>query len=68
MQDLPEFDGQMAGWPSAERVEYAASVPLELHKIWTIALATNAMGSDEEQFHMALHGVGLDRFFDRVYC
>lgn len=68
MKDLPGFSGPMVGWPHVEAIEDAASVLAELHKTWILALATNAVNSNEEQIWAALRRVGLDRFLDKIYC
>jgi len=68
MKDLPGFAGPMAGWPRVECIEGAREVLAELHKTWTLALATNAVNSSEEQIWAALRRVSLDSFLDKVYC
>lgn len=68
MRDFPEFSGPMIGWPRVEPVERALDVLADLHKTWMLALATNAVDSNEEEIWAALARVELDRFLDRVYC
>ena len=68
MKDLPGFNGPMVGWPRVEAIENASEVLVELHKTWMLALATNAVNSNEEQVWTALRRVGLDCFLDKVYC
>jgi putative hydrolase of the HAD superfamily len=68
MQDWPEFSGPMVGWPRVEAIAHAAGVLAKLHESWILALATNAVNSNEEQIWAALRRVGLDCFLDKVYC
>jgi len=68
MRDFPEFSGPMIEWPRVEPVEHASDALAGLHKTWMLALATNAVDSNEEEIWAALARVELNRFFDRVYC
>lgn len=68
MRDFPEFSGPMIGWPRVEAVDHASDVLVGLHETWILALATNALDSEEEEIWAALARVELSRFLDRVYC
>ena len=68
MRVFPEFDGPMFAWPRVEAVEGIEEALTELRADWTIALATNAADSEEEEIWSALARVGLDKLIDRVYC
>jgi FMN phosphatase YigB (HAD superfamily) len=68
MKDLPGFSGPMVGWPRVEAIEGAFEVLEQLHKSWMVALATNAVNSNEEQIWAALRRISLDCFVDKIYC
>ena len=68
MREFPDFYGPMVEWPRVEAVQYAPKILEELSKSWTLALATNAINSNEEQIWAALRRVGLNRFLRKVYC
>ena len=69
MRVFPEYEGPMNDWPRVEAIEGAAEVLEELRQRgWTIALATNAVDSEEEAIRSALTRAGLDQLFDRIFC
>ena len=68
MRVFPEFEGPMAIWPRVEAVAGVADALAALRSDWTIALATNAADSREEEIWSALARAGLDHLFDRVFC
>ena len=68
MKELPGFKGPMVNWPKVEVIEEAPLVLSELHKNWMLAVATNAVNSNEEQIWAALDRAGLKGFIDKVYC
>ena len=68
MREFPEYSGPMADWPRVETVPNVAEALLELRPHWTLALATNAVDSDETAVCKALDRVGLRSSLDKVYC
>lgn len=68
MKVFPLCPGPMHNWPVVEAVAYAREVLAALHPDWTIALATNAEDSDEEEIRLALKRCKLDSWMDRIYC
>jgi len=68
MRDFPEFDGPMFTWPRVESVPNVREALAELHPSWVLALATNAVASEEADIWKALDRVGLSQFLDKVYC
>ena len=68
MREFPDFSGPMAEWPRVELVRHVPEVLEDLSKSWELALATNAVNSNEEQIWAALRRVGLNRFLGKVYC
>jgi FMN phosphatase YigB (HAD superfamily) len=68
MRVFPEYEGPMLTWPRVEAVEGITEALAVLRPDWTIALATNAADSEEEEIWSALARAGLDRMIDRVYC
>lgn len=69
MVDDPASSTSMLEWEVVQRVPGIEEV-LALLKTngKTIVLATSAAVSDEEQIRLALARVGLDSFFDKIYC
>ena len=47
MRDFPEARGPMADWPRVETLPGVEEVLRQLRPRWTLALATNAVASDE---------------------
>ena len=68
MRVFPEFSGPMKDWPRVEAVPGAVDVLSALHVDWTLALATNAADSEDEDIRLALRRVGLDSWLDKIYC
>ena len=68
MRDFKEFSGPMKDWPRVEAVQGAAEMLSALYPDWTLALATNAADSDEEEIRLALQRVGLAVYLDKIYC
>lgn len=68
MQVFPEFSGPMKDWPRVEAVTGAAEMLAALHAEWILALATNAVDSEEEDIRAALQQADLERWVDKIYC
>ena len=68
MREFPEFSGPMVDWPHVEPVEHALETLDLLRKSWMIALATNAVASNEAEIWAALRRVQLNEVIDKVYC
>ncbi len=68
MREFPQYDGAMADWPRVEAMPGAAELLFALSPDWKLALATNAVDSDEAQIRQALKRVNLDRYLDSIYC
>jgi FMN phosphatase YigB (HAD superfamily) len=68
MRDFKEFNGPMKDWPRVEAIPAAGELLASLHTNWILAVATNAMDSDDVDIRAALARVDLDRLLDKVYC
>jgi putative hydrolase of the HAD superfamily len=68
MREFSEFSGIMASWPRVEAIPHAQEVLAQLHPDWLLALATNAVLSEEADIWAALGRAGLDQLLDKVYC
>ncbi len=68
MRVIPEYSGPMYEWPHVELVDGALDVLELLQYRWGIALASNAVDSEEGDIWKALERVGLGALIDRVYC
>jgi FMN phosphatase YigB (HAD superfamily) len=68
MRVFPDFEGPMAKWPRLEAMPYAKETLSTLQPNWMIALATNAIDSNESEIRQALARVDLNGFVDKVYC
>ena len=68
MRDDPNASGPMFTWDHVEVMPYAFQVLTSLRSEWLIALATNAVDSDEIDIRKALQRVDLDSLIDKVYC
>ena len=68
MRDFPDAVGPMADWPRVETLPDVEEVLRQLRPQWTLALATNAVASDEPAVWKALERGGIDSLLDRVYC
>jgi len=68
MRVFPDFEGPMATWPHLEAIPYAKETLSMLRSNWIIALATNAVDSNENEIRQALECAELNEFVDQVYC
>ena len=68
MRDFPDYEGPMAVWPHVETLPNVKEVLLQLRPQWTLALATNAVASDETAVWRALDRGGIATLLDKVYC
>jgi putative hydrolase of the HAD superfamily len=68
MRVFPDFSGPMSKWPRLEAIPYAKETLTALRPGWIVALATNAVDSDEAEIRDALARVQLDELVDRVFC
>jgi len=68
MRVFPGFDGPMAKWPRIEVIPYARETLATFQSNWIIALASNAVDSNENEIRQALACVDLNEFVDKVYC
>ena len=68
MRDSTSFRGPMKDWPTVEAMPGALETLEALHPDWSLALATNAEASTEDDIWAALRRSGLDRELDKVYC
>ena len=68
MRDFPEARGPMADWPRVETLPGVEEVLRQLRPRWTLALATNAVASDEPSVWRALARGGIASLLDKVYC
>ena len=69
MIDDPAVTTSMLEWEVVQRVPGIEAVLTLLRTNGkTIVLATSAAVSDEGQIRLALARVGLDSFFDKIYC
>jgi putative hydrolase of the HAD superfamily len=68
MRELPKYQGPMCLWPRVEAMPGAQEVLAALHPDWQLAVATNAVASDERQIWLALERAGLATYLSRVFC
>lgn len=68
MRVFPDFEGPMVKWPHQETIPYAKEILSMLRSNWIVALATNAVDSNENEIRQALACVDLNEFVDKVYC
>jgi putative hydrolase of the HAD superfamily len=68
MRDNLNASGPMFTWDHVEVMPHAYQVLTSLRSEWLIALATNAVDSDEIDIRKALQRVDLDALVDKVYC
>ena len=66
MRVFPGFEGPMASWPHLELVPHVLETLSALYPDWTLALATNATDSSEEDIRSVFRKVGLDDLIDRA--
>ncbi len=67
MRVFPEYSGPMAAWPRVEALPGAVETLAALRGRWSLALATNAADSGEEEIRQALRRAGLDGYLERIY-
>lgn len=60
MREIPGFDGPMSDWPWVEAIPGAREALSELAGRYTLAVATNALASDEDLVRKALARAGLE--------
>jgi HAD superfamily hydrolase (TIGR01509 family) len=68
MRNFTQFEGPMHSWPRVEPVPGIHTALQVLRRSSTLALATNAVDSDENDIRMALQRCNLSDFFDHVFC
>lgn len=68
MKVFPQYSGAMRQWPEIALMPGAAAVLDQLASTWQIALATNAVDSDEADIRAALRRGGILRYMDAVFC
>jgi FMN phosphatase YigB (HAD superfamily) len=68
MRNFPEFEGPMHLWPNVEPVPDIGPALQSLQPTSTLALATNAVDSGEDDIRKALQRCDLGGFFDVVFC
>jgi putative hydrolase of the HAD superfamily len=68
MRSFGEFSGPMADWPRVEALPHAAEVLEVLQPIYRLAVATNADISSDADIRRALQRVGLNSYFEKIYC
>ncbi len=68
MKDDPVLQTPMTEWRVVEAVDGAEEVLRALSADRILTLATGAMQSSEFDIHQALQRVGLDQYFDYIFC
>jgi putative hydrolase of the HAD superfamily len=68
MRDFPEYSGPMSSWPVVEAIAGIENALSALQPYYTLALATNADQSDEEDIRAALALVGMSDYFSHIFC
>jgi len=68
MRVFPESKGKMKDWRRVEEMPGARKALHALHGKVGIALATNALDSEEADIREALARVELDAFIKRIFC
>jgi putative hydrolase of the HAD superfamily len=68
MHDNMNFSPAMKDWPVVEAIPGAAEILPMLHSHWTLAIATNADVSLEQDVRAALQRVNLNQWLDKIYC
>jgi putative hydrolase of the HAD superfamily len=68
MREFPDCHGPMHLWPKVETIEGITEAIEQIQDGRVIALASNAVDSQEGDIRKALNRVGLNLHFDRVYC
>lgn len=68
MRNYPSFSGPMQSWPKVEMISGVRGILDALRPSFTLALATNAVDSDEADIRSALNRCGLEKAFDFIFC
>jgi HAD superfamily hydrolase (TIGR01509 family) len=68
MRVLPGASGKMRDWPRLEEMSGVRHTLHQFHGAVGLALATNAVDSDEADIRAALTRVNLQSFFKHVFC
>ncbi len=68
MKDNPMLTTPMYQWPVVEIVDGIKAALEEITKKSKIILATSAQISKENEIRLALHRVGIDQYFTRIFC
>ncbi|MDO0825754.1 HAD family hydrolase [Desulfosporosinus nitroreducens] len=67
MRDFSQFRGPMVFWPQVEVTEGLAESLPEIHRLFSICIASNAGDSDAMLMAQALERVEIRRYFDFLY-
>jgi FMN phosphatase YigB (HAD superfamily) len=68
MRDLQTGEGPMYKWPQVEAMPGALESISRISPERILALATNALESQEEEIWKALARVNFDTLFNKIYC
>jgi putative hydrolase of the HAD superfamily len=68
MREFPGSTGPMYLWPEVAALPGSVEALEALFPHWTIAIASNALASDESEIWAALQRVELAPWVDRIYC
>ncbi len=68
MRVFPDYKGPMVEWPHLETIPNAKETLSILRSSWIVALATNAVDSNENEIRQALACADLNELVDKVYC
>lgn len=68
MVDFPQYKGAMVEWPVVQAVPGALELLAALSGRYKLAIATNAVDSDESAIRAALERVGISQLIERIYC
>jgi len=68
MRVFPDYKGPMVEWPHLETIPKAKETLSILRSSWIVALATNAVDSNENEIRQALACADLNELVDKVYC
>lgn len=67
MRDFPQFNGPMVFWPQVEVTQGIVESLPEIHRHYSICIASNAGDSDAMLMAQALERVELRGYFDFLY-
>jgi putative hydrolase of the HAD superfamily len=68
MKDNPLLTTPMYQWPEVEIIDGIKDTMEEIAKKFKIVMATSAQISSEAEIRLALHRVGIDRYFSKIFC